>query len=149
MSQVRIESSLPGDPAVRDDLRLVLREQPGRSEEWVERLLGALEPSLCDPFGLFLTARPETGELLGGALALNRRTPGESSPRPWLAGLWVLPRVRNQGLGRRLMEILEDKLRQRGAREILASIHPEDDAVLFLGERWGWFRERLLLSRSL
>ncbi|MFQ5748705.1 MAG: GNAT family N-acetyltransferase [Planctomycetota bacterium] len=149
MSQVRIESSDPGDAAVHEDLRIVLREQPGRSGDWGERLLASLAPSLCDPFGLFLSARSQEGELLGGALALNRQTPGEASPRPWLAALWVLPRVRNQGLGRRLMELLEEKLRQRDAREILASVNPEDDAILFLGERWGWSRERLLLSRPL
>ena len=148
MTTVRIESLDPLDAEAGEDLLRLLRQQQ-RPEGWAEQLVQDVRGSAPGRFGSLLRAADDAGRTLGGALVLDRREPGESEERPWLAALWVDAEVRSQGLGRKLVQMAEQAARERGAHELVITASPEDDATLFMTERWGYFRESLVLSKNL
>ncbi|TAH35590.1 MAG: GNAT family N-acetyltransferase [Planctomycetota bacterium] len=148
MATVRIDRQDPLDARWGDELARVLAAQ-GRPPGWSERLLDDLCERLKGRYGAYLRASGEDGALLGAALLLSRREAGESEARPWLAALWVHPEVRGRGLGRKLAQSAERYAREHGGGEMVATAPPEDDATLYMLERWGFSRERVALSKSL
>ncbi|HEX9793077.1 MAG TPA: GNAT family N-acetyltransferase [Planctomycetota bacterium] len=151
MTTVRIETQAPGEESCRDELERVLGAQPGREPGWGSRVLAAAALRE-DPFAAFLRAvetGPDGESLAGGALLLGLAGPGEAQARPWFAALWVRSDLRGRGLGRKLARKVEDLARAGGGEELVLEVGPEDDTALFTAERWGFFRERLWMSRSL
>jgi DNA-binding MarR family transcriptional regulator/predicted N-acetyltransferase YhbS len=77
-----------------------------------ERSISATAAELVEPAGLLLVARLG-GEPVGcGALKLHGRAPAE------LKRMWVSPRARGLGVGRRILESLEQHARDRGVRTV-------------------------------
>lgn len=149
MTTVRIEGVDPLDPRWREELRRLLDGQPDQPPGWAARLQEDLCERLVGRYGTFLRAALEDGSLAGGALVLARREAGEGRARPWLAALWVRPDLRGRGLGRRLLESVERWARERGAVELVALANPEDDTSLYILERRGFGRERIVLARGI
>lgn len=149
MATVRIDRVNPLDPAYAEDLGRMLAEQAGRPPEWGARLRADLCERLLGRFGTLVRAAGADGRFLGGALLLSRREAGETEARPWLAALWVHPEVRGRGLGRRLAQSAESHAAAQGGHELVVTAPPEDDASLYMLERWGYSRERLALSKGL
>lgn len=149
MTTVQIDTGSPRDPELAADILRVLGAQPGIEPDRAQRLIEELQGGSKETFDAFLSAHDESGGLLGGAVLLTRREPGDREARPWLVALWVDPEVRGRGLGRKLADVAETHARERGGKELVAVLPPEDDASLFLGERWGFYRERVVVSRSL
>ncbi len=75
---------------------------------------------LVPPAGLLLVARLREEPVGCGALKFHENAPGE------LKRMWVAPRARGLGLGRRLLEALEHKAREAG----VAVIHLETNGAL-------------------
>jgi DNA-binding MarR family transcriptional regulator/GNAT superfamily N-acetyltransferase len=74
--------------------------------------ISASAEELVEPAGLLLVARL-SGEPVGcGALKLHGRAPAE------LKRMWVSPRARGLGVGRRILEQLERQARDRGVRTV-------------------------------
>lgn len=149
MTTVSIDGVDPLDPRWAGDLKQLLEAQPGRPPGWAAHLAEDLCERLKGRFGVFLRASSGDGGLLGGALLLSRREAGEAEARPWLVALWVHPEVRGRGLGRKLARNAERHAQERGALEVVVTAPPEDDATLYILERWGYSRERLAMSKGL
>jgi DNA-binding MarR family transcriptional regulator/GNAT superfamily N-acetyltransferase len=74
--------------------------------------ISATAAELVEPAGLLLVARLH-GEPVGcGALKLHGRSPAE------LKRMWVAPSTRGLGVGRRLLDALEQQARDRGVRTV-------------------------------
>jgi GNAT superfamily N-acetyltransferase len=73
--------------------------------------------------------------ILAGTCLLVRSEPEPCHPvSPWLAGLYVTPEHRRQGVGRMLVKAIEDQARQRGSRRLFLYTR---SAVNYY-ERLGW-----------
>jgi predicted N-acetyltransferase YhbS len=73
--------------------------------------------------------------ILAGTCLLVRSEPEPChSVSPWLAGLYVTPEHRRQGVGRMLVKAIEDQARQRGSRRLFLYTR---GAVNYY-ERLGW-----------
>ena len=148
MTTVQIDAQSPGVAAWAEEVRALLGRQPGRGPEWAGRLLETITAGPAGVYDAYIRA-VDGDRLAGAALVLTRVEAGDAEPRPWLAALWVDSELRGRGLGRKLLGVAETGSRERGADELVITVNPEDDTTLFLGERWGYFRERVLLSRNL
>ena len=74
--------------------------------------ISATAEELVEPAGLLLVARL-SGEPVGcGALKLHGRAPAE------VKRMWVSSRARGLGVGRRILEALEQQARERGVRTV-------------------------------
>lgn len=154
MTTVQIATCDPLDTRYRAEVQKVLDGQSGPSATGLKRLLSYLEEHGAGPYTAFVRAVLQADDgmedkLLGGGLIVDFRHPGEEQDRPWLAALWVDPEHRGRGLGRRLAQIAENVARERGGQEMVVRAHPDDDATLFMTERWGYFREEYLISKNL
>lgn len=65
-----------------------------------------------------------------------------------IVGLWVNPRLRHRGVARALVGELRRILAQRGVTRIAARTGHTDDALISMGERWGFVRAWELLVHS-
>lgn len=63
-----------------------------------------------------------------------------------LQGMALLPEVRGQGVGRRVMERVIDEARARGARELVLEVIEQNTAAVRLYERMGFKARRRLLG---
>lgn len=149
MTTVRIEILPPWEESGLADLQTLLQGQPGRPADWADHLLEDLRHRKDAKYAFFVRAGDEQGRMLGGALVADLRHPGDRESRPWLCALWVHPDFRSRGLGRKLAQMADQAVRERGAFELLVRVHPDDDSALFMAERWGYFREEVLMSKSL
>ena len=89
---------------------LLLAEESGRPEPWGLCLTGPLE----DPWS------------------------GERSPL--ILALWVEQRIRHRGVARALVKEAGRLLEERGVAPISARAAHNDDALISMGERWGFLR---------
>ena len=88
----------------------------------------------ADPLGLLLTAPfedPLTGERV-----------------PLVVLLHVRPDVRHRGIARRLVEQALQTLAERGLDRLAARAGHNDDALISMGERWGFVRSWELMLRE-
>ena len=67
---------------------------------------------------------------------------------PLVLGLWVRPNIRHRGVARALVQEASRLLAQRGVHLIAARTGHNDDAVLSMGERWGFIRAWEFLERE-
>jgi ribosomal protein S18 acetylase RimI-like enzyme len=106
------------DPA-SDDARYCLdayfHELDGRFEDGFDpdRSISADADELTEPQGLLLLARRDGDPVGCGALKLHENEPAE------IKRMWVAPSARGMGLGRRLLEELEERARRRGSTKVM------------------------------
>jgi ribosomal protein S18 acetylase RimI-like enzyme len=62
--------------------------------------------------------------------------------------LFVSPHARHQGIARRLVEEVSKILQERGIRSLAARAAHNDDALISMGERWGFVRQWELMVRE-
>lgn len=60
--------------------------------------------------------------------------------RPLILVLWVDPELRHRGLARALVQETRSLLRARGSEVLSARAAHNDDALISMGERWGFVR---------
>ena len=110
MGPVEIDVEDPESAAARACLTAYVRELDGRFDAGFDpgRSIPADADELREPAGLFLVARLR-GEPVGcGALKLHGPEPAE------IKRMWVAPVARGAGIGRRILDALEDHARKRG-----------------------------------
>ena len=100
--------------------------------------------------------RPETvlmearggGQLLGTCLTAPFEDPLTGELLPMIVLLHVDPDVRHRGVARGLVEHTLRTLETRGLTELAARAAHNDDALISMGERWGFVRhwEMMLLE---
>ena len=98
--------------------------------------------------------RPETILVVGEAedrrLALAATGPFQDPlggpATPLLVVLWVDPSIRHRGVARALVAEVQERLRERGFPVLLARAGHNDDALISMGERWGWVRTWEMMS---
>ena len=106
-----------------------------------------LERHLVHPEGLLLVAETEDTE---GPRALVFTAPfadplGEATT-PLILALWVDPDLRHRGLARAIVGEARRLLEARGFPELAARVSYNDDALISMGERWGFVRSWELVT---
>jgi ribosomal protein S18 acetylase RimI-like enzyme len=62
--------------------------------------------------------------------------------------LFVSPHARHQGLARKLVEEVTKVLLERGIQSVAARAAHNDDALISMGERWGFVRQWEMMVRE-
>ena len=121
-SMVQISVADPTSQDARWCIEQYFTELGQRFESGFDPTLGisAHPHELVPPAGLLLVARLREEPVGCGALKFHENTVGE------LKRMWVAPRARGLGLGRRLLEALEHKAREAG----MTVIHLETNHTL-------------------
>ena len=121
-ASVQLDPVDPEHPDARYCLSEYVAELNRRSERGFDPSVGAtaLPHEVRPPAGRFFVARLQGDSVGCGAVKFHDDAPAE------IKRMWIAPQVRGLGLGRRLLETLEDCARGSGAR--LA--HIETSAVL-------------------
>jgi DNA-binding MarR family transcriptional regulator/GNAT superfamily N-acetyltransferase len=111
-SMVKITLTDPDTPAARWCIEQYFDELAGRFEAGFDpaRSISAEAQELTPPAGLLLLARLRDEPIGCGALKLHENAPGE------IKRMWVAPRARGLGLGRRLLKELERHAEEMGVR---------------------------------
>lgn len=114
-----------------------LRDDPvpeGCGERLLRRVLEAEE-------GLVLTAHlGEGGERAGFCLTGPLVDPLAGDALPMVLALWVDPAWRRRGLARAMVARVREELQARGQGTLAARAGHNDDALISMGERWGFVR---------
>lgn len=119
--------------------------------EWTDRApgegLGAALLRRVDgnSAGLLLTAHApgeqgQTGARLGYCVVVPLADPLTSLETPFIAALEVDRNHRHRGLARSMMEAVSAEMKRRGHPELAARVGHNDDALISMGERWGFVR---------
>ena len=122
-SAAGFHAQLTDEPYPQGAAARVLTE---RFEEPQTVLVGAFPPGQDEPVGLCLVApfvEPLTAERL-----------------PMVLVLQVEPQARHRGVARALIEEAQAVLASRGLRVLAARAVHNDDALISMGERWGFVR---------
>ncbi|HEY1826620.1 MAG TPA: GNAT family N-acetyltransferase [Acidimicrobiales bacterium] len=88
------------------------------------------------PLGAFLVARSPDGVVVGG-VGVRTREPGVGEVKR----LWVAPDGRGRGIGRALMDELEDAARRLGLTELRLATGFRQPEAVSLYESSGWQRQ--------
>ncbi len=100
-----------------------------------------LARAFAGPEGVVLSARdPKGGECVGICITTALQDPLTGDDLPALVLLWVDPRWRRRGLARALGERAREELAGRGFQRLAARVESGDDALIAMGERWGFVR---------
>ena len=100
---------------------------------------------MADPAALVIVAaagREVVGHLVG---TYSEQSPMWLAPRAELVSMFVVPRLRSEGIGSRLVERFTDWSRERGASRILVDAYATNEPALRFYRRHGFTR----LSESL
>ena len=84
------------------------------------------------------------GLVLTGALA----DPLTAERFPVVLAVWVAPNYRHRGLARHLLEDAARQLVDRGHAALCVRTDHNDDALISMGERWGFTRRWEILMRD-
>ena len=113
---------------------------PGLAERYLGRVFRRREAAL-------VVAQEKEG---GRAVALAGSAPFEDplsgAVRAMLVLLYVEPSIRQRGVARALVAELRRALAARGVEGLLARAGHNDDALISMGERWGFVRTWELMS---
>lgn len=127
-------------------LEQAVRAQLGpeaRAEELARRFQDGLGPREA----LLVVAEPKEVERpLALAASLPETEPLTGAVRARLVLLYTDPSIRLRGVARALVGELRRGLTARGVTELVAQAAHNDDAVISMGERWGFVRTLELLS---
>ncbi len=99
---------------------------------------------------LLVTAHEQaaTGKPIGVCLTGPFEDPMFGQPRPLILVLYVDPGYRHRGLARELVEDAAGRLAERGCESLAARAGHNDDALISMGERWGFTRRWELMVRD-
>jgi GNAT superfamily N-acetyltransferase len=103
-------------------------------ETGVEAEKKSLEAFTSDQSGQAALVAKLDGVLAGTCLLVRSELEPCHPVSPWLAGLYVAPEHRRQGIGRALIESIEDHARRRGNRRL----YLYTDTATHYYERLGW-----------
>ena len=106
-----------------------------------------LERALQSPEGLVLVAERE-GQRIGYCVVGPLIDPVVGDRWPMVLALWVHPEFRHRGLAGTLMERARADLMARGYGFLAARAGHNDDALISMGERWGFVRHWDLMVRE-
>lgn len=102
------------------------------------RLLGELEDW---PESMLVVAEaPDEEQPMGVCLAVPFDDPLLAVRTACIVGLWVDPKLRHRGVARALVQEITRLLAQRGVTRVAARTGHNDDALISMGERWGFVR---------
>jgi len=122
-----------------------LRDDPvpaGCGERLLRRVLEADE-------GLVLAAYlGGEGDRVGFCLTGALIDPLAGDALPMVVALWVDPGWRRRGLARAMVARVRDELRARGRTTLAARAGHNDDALISMGERWGFVRAWEVMVRE-
>jgi len=77
---------------------------------------------------------------LGSLLCVPFEDPLTGDVTPFITLLWVDPDWRHRGLARQLVEVVRGLMLKRGFERLAARAGHNDDALVSMGERWGFVR---------
>ena len=107
---------------------------PGLGERLLRRVLDS-------PEGLVLSAHlAGNGERIGWCVTGPFVDPLVGDTLPMVVGLFVQPEFRRRGLARALVRRARELLAERGRSSLAARAGHNDDALISMGERWGFVR---------
>jgi len=114
----------------------------GASERFLRRHFDAPQTALVvaeaeprgDPLGMCLVG-PLVDPLLGSVL-------------PLVLVLYVDPTLRHRGIAGELIQDVERILARRGIKNLAARVGHNDDALISMGERWGFVRSWELMIKE-
>lgn len=127
-----------------EDLALILTDRPN-PHELLERVIG-------QPESVFVVAEsmaPEDdGATVGLCLTGPLVDPLSAARIPIVLAFWVAPGYRHRGLARHLLEDVARQLLERGQPGLCLRTDHNDDALISMGERWGFTRRWEILLRD-
>ena len=107
----------------------------GVGQRLVERHFGAEESVL-------VVARIQGQDTFAGlCLTIPFEDPLMGTRVPFVAALWVEPDYRHRGLAKHLVDAVSSSLEERGIHQLAARAGHNDDALISMGERWGFVRQ--------
>jgi len=102
-----------------------------------------------EPETTFVVAETARGKCdLGVCVTGPFEDPLTATRMPMVLILFVSPNARHQGLARRLVEEVTRALAERGIRSLSARAAHNDDALISMGERWGFVRQWEMMVRE-
>ena len=96
---------------------------------------------------LVAESRPGAADL-GLCLVGPFEDPLTAERTPMILVLHVEPKVRHRGLARALLRHAREILVERGFASVAARAAHNDDALISMGERWGFVRQRELMLQE-
>ncbi|MFT7676753.1 MAG: GNAT superfamily N-acetyltransferase [Planctomycetota bacterium] len=102
--------------------------------------LKMLERVFDAPEGVVLLAETDSGERLGYCVVGPLIDPVVGDRWPMVLALWVHPDYRHRGLGGSLIKRVIADLHADGGHALAARAGHNDDALISMGERWGFVR---------
>jgi len=110
---------------------------------------GLLRRALGSPEGVVLSAHlPDGGGRVGYCVTGPLVDPLAGDQVPMVLALWVEPEWRRRGLARALVSGVRQELRTRGLPVLAARAGHNDDALISMGERWGFVRAWEVMVRE-
>lgn len=150
--QLRLLDTLDDALALAGRLDLLAAEQQDefRDEPYPEGAAAAfLRDELAAPETVLLVAERQPGAAdLGLCLVGPAQDPLTRERVPTLLLVHVHPEVRHRGLARALVEEAWSHLAARGATRFAARVGHNDDALISMGERWGFTRRWEWIERE-
>jgi len=105
--------------------------------------------SFSEPETVFVVAETEPARCdLGVCVAGPFEDPLTGERMPIVLILFVSPSARHQGLAKRLVDEIARVLAERGITSLAARAGHNDDALISMGERWGFVRQWDLMLRE-
>ncbi|MEO8092755.1 MAG: GNAT family N-acetyltransferase [bacterium] len=104
---------------------------------------------LDDGDGEYLLALDGVGEAVGVAQVRYRWSVWTSAPDCWFEDLWVRESARRAGFGRRLVEAVIERARDRGCRRVELDVNADNEAGLALYASCGFTTEPKPPGRTL
>jgi len=101
-----------------------------------------------EPQTVVATARTPSGERLAACVTVPLEDPLTGEKVPIVVLLVVHPDYRHRGLARSLVAAVRTELESRGQNRIAARAAHNDDALISMGERWGFTRVWELMVRE-
>ncbi|MEU3983031.1 bifunctional GNAT family N-acetyltransferase/NUDIX hydrolase [Streptomyces sp. NPDC026672] len=101
---------------------------PDPDDVTAEQVAAALADELAQPGAEVLMARSE-GRLIGVVVTLDRH-PDPADPDPWIGLLMVDAAVRGRGHGRRIAELVEERLRASGRTAVRLAVLDNNPGAL-------------------
>jgi GNAT superfamily N-acetyltransferase len=154
----------PGDAKVRriEDLQSALELTPAleayAAQATVEFRDQPLPEGTCRRFFAKRFSEPETvlvvAETAAGRCDLGvcvtgpHEDPLMGSRVPMVLILFVSPSARHRGLARLLVEEASKAMQERGIKSLAARAAHNDDALISMGERWGFVRQWEMMVRE-